>query len=72
MSQVLQCQNQAVNPLDQPLPLHVDVVGPVDHDLADLRVLEQALDWPEADDFVGYLVHHTGDGGGRQDDPGLP
>src|SRR5262249_45969013 len=43
--------------LDPPLPLHVDVVGPVHHDLADLRVLEQPLDWTEADDFIRDLVH---------------
>jgi len=44
--------------IKRPLPLHEDVVGPVDHDLADLRVLEQSLHRPEADDFVGYLIHH--------------
>jgi hypothetical protein len=48
----LPLKNQAGHPLDPPLPLHEDVVGPVDHDLADLRVSEQALQWPEADDFI--------------------
>src|SRR6266536_5067228 len=58
--------------LDPPLPLHVHVVGPVDHDLADLRVLEQSLHRPEADDFVRNLIHHLGECLRRQDRPLLP
>jgi hypothetical protein len=58
--------------IKRPLPLHVDVVGPVDHDLADLRVFEQTLDGPEADDFVGDLIDHVGDRGRRQDRSFLP
>src|SRR5207244_10553985 len=53
--------------LDPPLPLHVDVVGPIDHDLADLRVFEQSLDRPEADDLVRDLVHDIGDLASWQD-----
>ena len=63
----LPLKNQVVNPLDPPLPLHVHVVGPVDHDLADLRVFEQALDRPEADDFIGYMVHHLSHNARRED-----
>jgi hypothetical protein len=31
----LPLKNQALYPFEPPLSLHVDVVGPVDHDLAD-------------------------------------
>src|SRR5712691_1610276 len=60
---------QALDLLDPPLPLHVDVVGPVDHDLADLGVLEQPLDGPEADDLVGDFVDHLRERPHREDRP---
>src|SRR5438128_9907213 len=50
-----------------PLPLHVHVVGPVHHDLADLRVLEQSLDGTEADDFIRNLIHDLADLTRRKD-----
>jgi len=65
----LPLKNQVLHLLDPPLPLHVYVVGPIDHDLADLRVPEQPLDWSEADDFVRNLIHHVRDRAGRQDRP---
>jgi hypothetical protein len=66
---LLPLNKQALHLLDPPLPLHVDVVGPVHHDLADLRVPEQSLDRTEADDFVGNLIHHLREGRGREDRP---
>jgi hypothetical protein len=38
--------------LEPPLPLHVDVVGPVHHHLGDLGVLEQELDGSQPDDRI--------------------
>src|SRR5919112_518784 len=40
---------------DAALPLHVDHVGRVDHDLGDARVAQERLDRPEAEHVVGDL-----------------
>src|SRR6266545_4984380 len=42
--------------LEPPLPLHVDVVGPIHHHFGDLGVLEQELDGSQPDDRIRNLV----------------
>ena len=42
--------------LDLARTLDVDPVGPVDHDLADVVLPEQRLEWPVAQDVVGDLA----------------
>ena len=41
------------------LPLEVDLLRAVDHDLGDGRVLQQRLDGPEADDVGGQLLEQA-------------
>ncbi len=44
-----------VRSIEQAAPLHVDLVGAVDHDLVDLRVIDQGCDGAETGDFVHQL-----------------
>jgi hypothetical protein len=43
--------------VDPPQPLDIDVVWPVDHDLADLGVLEHHLQGTESEDVADQLLH---------------
>ena len=52
--------------LDLAVPLDVDLVGPVDHDLGHLGVLEVSLDGPVAEDVVGDVLAQPGLVGQRQ------
>src|SRR5262249_10176975 len=49
-------QEGAVDALQQAGALHVDLLRPVDHDLADRRVVEQRLEWTQAADLVDDLA----------------
>ncbi len=53
---VLVAQEGALDTLDLPVPLDVDVVGAVDHDLGDGLVAEERLKRPEARQIVGHLL----------------
>ena len=53
---VLVAQERALDPLDLAVPLDVDVVGAVDHDLGDGLVPEERLQRPEAGEVVGQLL----------------
>ncbi len=53
---VLECE---VGELDPAPALDEDLLWPVDHDLADLRVTQQRLERPEADDLVEEDLHEA-------------
>ena len=52
--------------LDLAPALHVDAVGPVDHDLADVLFVEVAIDGAVAEDVVGDVLDELGPIGSRE------
>jgi len=52
------CWRASEAPKNPPLPLYVDVVGPVHHHLGHRRLLHQELDGAEADELIGDFAHH--------------
>src|SRR5581483_3130797 len=66
-NRLLPLKQTFLHPLEPPLPLHVDVVGPVHHDLGDVGILEQELDGSQPDDRVRDLVDDSGEGALWQD-----
>ena len=60
---------EAALDLDEPAAaLDVDAVGPVDHDLGEVRVAQERLDRAVAQDVVGDLLGDAGPLGGREQD----
>ena len=66
---VLVAQECALDTLDLAVPLDVDVVGAVDHDLGDGLVPEERLQWPEAGQVVGHLLDEASAFVARQHEP---
>ena len=53
---VLVVQKVAVNALDLPAALDVDVAWAIDHDLGDRLVEKERIEWPEAADLADQFL----------------